>query len=441
MVSQQHCNRGSGGSGQVDAPTPCERRNMRLATLSACWGAIPQVLVKDSGVFVIFAALIGASEMVAVLSTALQDIALCLLMLPLAALSDRIGVQRQIVLAVFAAAVAILIAAAAAWFPMMATLIMMLSLTVFAIAMSAYTSSWFPLLERIVPLSERSRFFGRMRFAWQLTSALFVFGAGWYVGHHATIGQLQLIIVVAAVLSLGRGYFISRVKMSPVVIEPMRLGAAIRDAVANRSLTGFGVYLFFLYLAANAAIPVVIVFARNYLLLSDSMVVTLSAVAMSGLIGGFLASGLIVKRMGVKGVLLVAHSGFALLNLALLCVHSSAMVSVVVLALILVLYGFIFAIASVAVSSELLELASPSNKAVSIAFGYSLYAAGLGGARALASLVLGSGILAESWSLGALEFSRYHTIFLANAVGVFMAMALLVFVPAVTRKVGRLPAM
>lgn len=58
---------------------PCEaRRNMRLATLSACWGAIPQVMVKDSGIVVIFAALIGASEMVSVMSTALLDLAICL---------------------------------------------------------------------------------------------------------------------------------------------------------------------------------------------------------------------------------------------------------------------------------------------------------------------------------------------------------------------------
>ena len=36
---------------------------MRLATLSACWGALPQVMVKDSGIIVIFAALMGASEL------------------------------------------------------------------------------------------------------------------------------------------------------------------------------------------------------------------------------------------------------------------------------------------------------------------------------------------------------------------------------------------
>lgn len=418
------------------------RRNMRKATLSACWGAIPQVMVKDSGIIVIFAALIGASEMVAVMSTALLDLATCLLMLPMAALSDRLGVQRQIILAVWVSAAALLVTACAPWAGEMSSVVLMGALVVFAITMSTYTAAWFPLLERVVPPTERGLFFGRMRFAWQLTSAIFIFASGWFVGRYATIGRLQAIIVVAALISLGRAYYVSRIALQPLArTTSMRLVAAVRDALSNRALTGFGVYLFFLYMAANAAIPVVIVFARNHLRLADSLIVILSAIAMSGLIAGYLLAGRMVQRYGVKGVLLTAHVGFALLNLSLLGVRSGHAGAVFVLALILATYGLLFACASVAVSSELLALASPLNKAVSIAFGYSLYAAGMGGSRALVSLVLGSGILAEQWHIGSIAFTRYHSVFLANAGGVVLAMALLVFVPAVTRKVERLPSM
>ena len=421
--------------------TPEERRNMRLLTLSACWGALPQVMVKDSGIIVIFAALIGASEMVSVMSTALLDMAVCLLMLPWAALSDRLGVRRQINLAVCVSVVALLVSACAPWTHRWASSVLLGALVAFAVAISAYTAAWFPLLERVVPPTERGLFFGRMRFSWQLTSAVFILASGWFVGRYATIGRLQAIIVLAAVVSLGRVFYVNRIVLKPVAKSPpLRLGAAIRDALANRSLTGFGVYLFFLYTAANAAIPVVIVFARNHLRLADSLVVMLSAVTMGGLIIGFLIGGRLVQRYGVKVLLLAAHIGFAVLNVSLLTVHSGGVGGVVKLGTILAGYGMFFACASIAVSSELLALASPTNKAVSIAFGYSLYAAGLGGSRVLASLVLGSGILAEHWQVGTIVFTRYHSLFLANAVGVVLAMALLIFVPAVSRSVERLPA-
>lgn len=426
----------------TDEVTPEDRRNMRLATLSACWGALPQVMVKDSGIIIIFASLIGASEMVSVMSTGLQDLTLCLLMLPWAALSDRLGVQRQICLTVYMGCLALLVCACAPWMDRWASSVLLGALATFAVVISGYTAAWFPLLDRVVPPAERGFFFGRMRFAWQTTATLFILGSGWFIGRYATVGRLQTIIVLAAIASLGRAFFVSRIVLKPIERPaPMRLGAAIRDAVANRSLIGFGVYLFFLYLAANAAIPVVIVFSKNYLRLADSLVVMLSAVAMCGLIVGFLIGGFLVQRYGVKMLLLSAHIGFAVLNVCLLTVHSSSTASVFKLGAILAAYGILFASSSIAVSSELLALASPANKAVSIALGYSLYAAGLGGSRALASLILGSGILAEQWQIGTIVFTRYHSLFLANAVGVALAMALLVFVPAVNRRVGRLPAL
>ena len=425
---------------QQEEISEAQQCGMRYAVRSACWGAIPQVLVKNSSIIVIFAALIGASEMVSVFSTALLDLSLCLLMLPFAALSNRIGVKFQIIVAVLVGVLALLLTAASPWMGAAAGGVMLGGLVVFAVAMSAYTAAWFPLLERVVPPGERGLFFGRMRFAWQSVAMVFIFASGWFVGHHATVRRLQLIIVVAALVSLGRALYIARIHLGPVTPCSMNLRAALRDALQNRALTSFGVYLFFLYGAANATIPVVFVFASNQLRLADSLVVALSAITMVGLIIGFVVGGRLVHRYGVKGVLLGAHVGFGLLNLLLLAVRAEDGLSIAFLGVILILYGMLLACASIAVSSELLALASPANKAVSIAFGYTLYAAGLGGSRALASLVLGSGILAEHWQMGAIVFTRYHTLFLVAGGGVFLSMALLVLVPAVTRQVERLPA-
>lgn len=147
---------------------------MRHAVLSACWGAIPQVLVRDSSVIIVFAALIGAGETASVMSTALIDVSQCLLMLPFAALSDRIGIKPQIVGAITVSMIALAVAAATPWLGVGAGTPLLAALAVFAVAIVAYNAAWFPMLEQIVPLSERGRFFGRLRFSWQLVSTVFI---------------------------------------------------------------------------------------------------------------------------------------------------------------------------------------------------------------------------------------------------------------------------
>ncbi len=424
-----------------DMPTDaCIHRNLQYAIRSSCWGAIPQVMLRDSSLIIIFASLIGAGEMVSVLSTGLLDLSLCVLMLPLAALSDRIGVKRQILMAVGISVAALLLVAAAPWAGPLAGGVMMTALLVFAICLSAYTAAWFPLLERVVPVTERGLFFGRMRFSWQLVATVFVFASSWFVGRFATVGRLQVIITLAALGSLGRAYYIARIELDPRPPAFSRMRTALAEVLNNRALCGFGVYLFFLYLAVNATTPVIFVFARNHLLLEDRLVILLSAVSMLGLIAGFPLGGRLVHRYGAKGILLAAHLGFGALNFALLLVHESGPLAVAGVAAVLAACGLLIAGASIAVSSELLALANPAEKAVSIAFGYSLYAAGLGGSRMLASLLLGSGILAETWQFGGQVFSRYHSLFLAFGCGTILAMILLVQVPGLVRRVERFPS-
>lgn len=421
--------------------TPARRQTgMRQAVRSACWGAISQVMVKDSSVIIVFAALIGAGEITGVFTTSMLDLAVCFLMLPFAWISDRLGARRQIVAASFVALVSLLVAAASPWFGAWTTAALLVGLACYAIAISGYLAAWFPLLEYVVPEDGRGLFFGRMRFYWQTIAMLFIMFSGWYVGRFASVARLQVVIAFSAVCLLGRAWYCARMPDPGSARRLPGARAAISDLLDNRFLIGFALYLFFLYASASSTLPVVFVFARNYLHFRDSLVVMLSALSMVGLIAGYAAGGLLVHRYGIKPVLLAAHAGFALLNASLLLIRSGAPAAGQILAVIATLYGLFFACASVAVSSELLALASPRNKAISIAFGYSLYSAGIGLSRAAASLALGSGLLAPTWRLAGRTLTRYHSLFLLSCLGVLAAALLLALVPAVTRRADRLPA-
>ena len=419
--------------------TPEQRkRSQRDAIVASCWGAIPQVMVNDSSVVILFATLLGAGEMISVMTSSLQHLSLCVLMIPLAYLSERGSKKRQIMAAAALGCVMLWGTAPAPWFGRYAAVVLLATLAAFSITISAYLAAWFPLLDGVVSPQERGLFFGRLRFSWQAVSALFVFASGAFLGQTASVGALQVIIALAALGLLGRFWYVND------MIEEKRTGghvpwrAAWRDIIANRPLIGFSIYLFCLYAAANATIPVVFMFAKRRLALPDNLIVISSACVMGGLLAGFLAGGWMVHRRGVKPVFLMAHAGFGLLNLLLLTIHGGSWPSVVALVALITLYGFLLANASVAVSSEMLALSPANNKAMSIAFCYSLYSAGLGFSRFLASLILGSGALADTWRLGALEMTKYHTLFLAYGVGTLMLTMLLVLVPALTRNVQRL---
>lgn len=406
--------------------------------MASCWGAVAQVMINDSSVIIIYATLLGAGEMISVMTSSLQYLSLCFLMIPFAYLAERIGKKRQILCASALGCLMLLGTAAAPWCGQYAQAVLMCTLLIFAVTISGYLSAWFPLLDAIVPPERTGLFFGRLRFAWQTVAMVFIFISGWAIGKHASIGALQIIIVLAGLGMLGRFWYVNDMleeKTRPKMPWP----TVWRDIVANRPLTGFSVYLFCLYALANATVPVVFIFAKKHLLLADNVIVISSACSMGGLLCGYLFGGWAVHRHGVKPVFLTAHLVFGVLNLLLLTIHSNSFWTVFVLIGVITAYGFFLAFASIAVSSEMMALSPVNNKAMSIAFCYSLYAAGLGFSRLIASVILGSGILAAEWQCGGITFTKYHTLFLFYGCGTIAISVLLVLVPALTRDMQRLP--
>ena len=332
----------------------------------------------------------------------------------------------------------LILAAAAPWFGVYAKLILIVSLSLYAISNCFYVAAWFPLLDSVVREEDRGPFLGTMRFCWQMLAGLFVFSAGWFVGKDAPLGAMQIVVALPGLMLLMRWWYVKKVPEMPVP-PPLGFKALMQDILANGPLTGFSIYLFFLYTSASATAPVFFVFAKNQLGLADNLVVILSSCAMAGLIMGFPAGGFFVQRYGIKRVFFTAHLCFVVINLLLLFIHSDSLLCVVSMITLLTINGFAFACASIAVSSEMMALSPPNNKSMSIAFCFSFYSAGLGFSRLLASMILGSGILAPTWKCFGTTMTSYHTLFLFFGCGVLMTTVLLVTVPAFIKDVKRLP--
>jgi Na+/melibiose symporter-like transporter len=300
--------------------------------------------------------------------------------------------------------------------------------------MAFYAAAWFPFLDEFLPKKDRSNFFGILRFSWQSCCVVFFFLCGLIMGKTPDLRILQAIIIITAVALLGRAYFVNRIKIKETERKTLNFRKGLEMVLANKPLVGFSVYLAFLYLSAQGTVPLTFIYLKKHLNTPDNIVVIVSSMALAGTIIGFFCAGPIISRVGIKKMLLSVHMTFAMVNFLLFAFSRPGMFSLYIITGLMVVYGFFIAISSVAVSSEMMALANPENKALAMAFCVSMYSAGIGGARFLSSLIIGSGILSPEWFIGTMRFSMFHTMYLGYGLAILFVCTLLVIVPAIFPK-------
>ena len=401
------------------------------AIKSACWGSLSSVMIQDSAIIILFATILGAGDMLSMVTTSTQGIANCLLLIPAAYLSSKLGYKKAIMQFTAIGAAMIMLLAASPWFGEWAKPVLLISIIMFSMCMTAYGAAWFPLLDGFLLREDRGGFFGMLRFSWQTFSVIFCFVCGLIIGENPKIWMLQIIIVISGVGLLGRMYHVGRIPDGHQEKENIDLMDGINEAISNKPLTGFSVYICCLYLAAYSTPPLTFIYIKKYLLVPDNILIIISSLALIGTILGFLSAGKIIDRLGIKRMLLFIHFSFALVNLSLFFIGTNTAFNLILITVLLAIYGFFYGCSSIAISTEMMELASPNNKAISMAFCGSCWAAGYGGSRLLASLILGSGLLAPQWFLGSMKISHYQTLFLAYACAIMFVCLLLVLVPAI----------
>ena len=412
-----------------------ERSRYRFyATSSACFGSVATVMLADSAIIIVFASMLGLSDSVSMMTTALSYIAYTFLMLPAAYIAERFTYQKTICVAVAVSAVMFMLLAAVPFFPSSwHGFLVMASCGAYALTLPFYVAGWFPMLDTILLKSERGAYFSRMRVAWQICSMGYIFLSGAIMGAHPPLYLLQLIIVFSGLSAFGRMIFISKIPVPPPALRPSAppFRVALEMSLRNSALGGFSVYLFCLFALSSAMCPLAYTYLKQ-LDVSKNYIVMISALAMAGTMLGYGFGSTIVRRIGAKKMVMFCHGVYIFLNLTLFfCSSASYMV---LIAFCLTVYGFTAGALSILISMEMLALARPRNKAMAMAFCGTFQYAGTGSARFLSSLAIGCGVLSPSWTLFGIHVSQYQSLFLMNALGLVLISLLLVVVPAVVPK-------
>ncbi len=413
----------------VDRLSDQVRKQLRLyAYISSWFGCFADVMLENTAIIILFFSILGAGNTLIMFSTGIPGLVSLFLLIPVSGLVDKIGAKKTVYLACSLACFSYLLMASAPFFGSACDqYVVLIGCLLFCFSKPLWTASWYPILGHILKSSERSEFFGFMRFSYYILSGSVFFLIGLFMGKHPPVWMLQTVIGLTGICTLGRMYFISKIKIPEHCSRNYDIKKAFSISIRNAPLVGFSVYIGFLSLAFASVIPLTLIYLKNGLHYGANTVQILSSVGIGGCIFGYFFYGRMVRKIGMSALQLLIHGAFIVIPLGLFfCKPSVSLMGTFLFAA-----NFSFACFGCMVSSEILALAKPGNLTMANAFSQTYQMIGTASGRLVVSFLLGNGILSSSWQYWNIKVSLFQTIFLFCSGIALFSLTLIFCLPSV----------
>ncbi len=412
------------------------RRAGWLAILSSCCGVTGETVLTDGAVIILYAAALNASDTLTLISTSLLPFFNGLLIIPAAYMATRLGRRRVILSACFAATCSYLFAALAPFCGHFGMAVLLGAILCFTLMTPGFIACWNPLLDSFLRPDERVAYLGKMRFLHQLSAIVFLFLAGHFLGGAPSVGKLQLVILVGAMVFGGRGLAISRIPDFPTMKRDVAWLAGLRTAWHDRQLTVFSLYQFFLNLLIYGGIPVATLAMKNTLNVPSDRIVYVSNAALVGMLSGYWCANRLRGRVPTRKMFLGLHLIAIVVNIALAMALSGGNSTVPLLALAVSLWvlGAVVAASSVYCSAEMMRLSPDGNKIMAMAWSCMFFYCGSGCSRLLPSFLLKSEAFKCGWFFNGVAISTYQTLLLFYGLALLPLLMLLFRTSAMRRE-------
>ena len=426
-----------------------ERRRGRLHAYFACYfGCISEVMLDSSAIIILYVGMLGGNSSRMMLVTTFTGLLGMATMIPCAAIIERIGMRKSVVISCLTACAGFLLMAAAPYFGAVRLPVALAGCFLYCMQRALYGVAWYPMLDAFLRPEDRGSFFGTMRWTYLLLSWVIFFGFGKMMGKEPPLWMMQTIIAVTGLLVLGRLFCILQFPEDTGERPRHRpLREALSIAIHNGSLTGYSVYVCLFNFCSGTLIPLSYVYLKEYVKLGADQVQIFSTVLIAGSAIGYFTYGFLLRRLKIKRMELLVHLLVVGVALTFFAVgKENAAVSLPICGSFRIgnLFHWIIGIAYFCCgfsdacyrcnnSSEMLALATPGNKPMASAFLQTYQYAGNFFSRFLSTLILGAGMLAPTWELGGRTVSRYQSIFLACGV---LGLILLLVLPTLPSMVS-----
>ncbi len=423
-------------------PTPVQRRGMRNAVFNACFSSVA-IVAFTNGLMLLLLTSLGCSSERVVIYLSLPSISGAVLAVPLALLADRHGKKLFGIVGIVMSIVGYAILTVIVLLGKSSEVLLAASLVLYTLGTTTTGSSWFAILSPVVPESMRGRFFARMRVSWQTLNIFFTAACALYLSQQTPLpvfGGLLALLTISQIIQLI--FYLRIPELEPADPKPIALGPTMMHVFRTEGFMSFCAYMFLLTLA-TASVPILFgLIEKKQLNYGDDLVMWLGSLYMVGAVLGFAAGGRTVDRLGTRPVFLIAHIGYAIV-LTLFLMRSFLPQGIgstfAPVAAANFLYGFLWAFASIAATTEMLGLIPAENKSLSTSLHLTFIRIGAALSGMLTAGLLKLGIVSPQWQLWGANYSRYDAVLLFCATGIILLVVTLGLVPSVIHKAQWMP--
>jgi MFS family permease len=314
-------------------------------------------------------------------------------------------------------------------------ILLLLGMTAHGAGSAVYAAIWFPLTGIFVPESGRGRFFGTMRFSYQIVSIIFALVVIAALRENSDIRIFQFFLCAALLCKVAGAAFLLKLPVNKISYDP---SVTVRDslfrAAAAPGYMPFCAYTFLLTLATGCCASLFGLLAKGPLGFGDDEVILTGNLLMLGSLGGFYLGGRLVDRLGTKLMFLICHFSYGAVLLAFLArgliPAGGALFFIGGLG---ALFGLVQAVSGIALTTEMMTLAPADNKPVATSLNQALMVLGTALSGILSSQAIKFGILSREWTLAGHAMSQYDTLILFCAVTVIILVVTLGLVPSVLK--------
>lgn len=288
---------------------------MRSAIVAQCFGMLNQQILSG-GILLLYLNAMAMKPAVILVVLNLTPVLTAVLSVPLAWGGDRVGIKRfggwGNILMVLGSGIIVGAAFLRGMVPALVLPAILVGLVIHTVGAAFFNTGWFSLLSHIVPSEVTGRFFGVMRFSWQLCALLFFVLSAFVFSTRTPLWIYQSVFCLGGISVACRFLFYKEIP-DVAASEKRRLNL-VKSVQSAAALPGFAPYLAYLLLlvcVTGNGQDMLRLSAVRVCGLGDNQILFLTVGSMLGSLAGFKFMGRLIDRLGPQRVFLLCHIGFA----------------------------------------------------------------------------------------------------------------------------------
>lgn len=371
-----------------------KERNKALNAIivTQCFGQVAGLCFMN-GLLFNYLIFLDFSEQSLVLFLRLPSLIALFTTLPLAYLSDIKGKSKLGQIGNFIQTIGMICLCAAAYISGYKVLAVVIGVVLFSIGTSLLSSSWFALLDPIIPKALRGPFFAKLRTIWQLFGVTFTFVAQVILERNGDT-VLAPILMCVALFIIVRMYFYKKIpelEVKEVLVKADKLTfmEELKKVVKHKDYFRYCLFMLFLPFGISCLTLIYNLYEKSILNFSSADIVLMGNLALIGGIVGFVVGALGLKKLGEKGLFIYCSCCISLCSLAFPLHGFCSIVPVkYYVGFVTFCTGLSVSALSIGMTSLMLHLLPKDNKSLSTSLFITAQEIGTGLSAALLSLLV-----------------------------------------------------